>query len=237
MKWVPDKTGRFPQRPHYQPAELDAECEKILKDLRRADKAGIYPISTDELEVMIESQVEDLDLYADLASDDKSETQGVTDFFAGAKPRVRISRTLTEDRRRENRLRTTLTHEFGHVKLHGFLVEFAQTMQLFEEQQVREQVSCHRDTILDAPASDWMEWQAAYASGALLMPASAVQGLASDLARSSGHLRSPAVGSAESQKLIAEVQAFFGVSEDAARVRLTRLDLLRVESAPTIPIF
>jgi hypothetical protein len=26
MRWVTDRTGRFPQRPHYEPEELDAAC-------------------------------------------------------------------------------------------------------------------------------------------------------------------------------------------------------------------
>lgn len=31
MKWVRDKTGRFPQRPHYLPAEIDDECERQIR--------------------------------------------------------------------------------------------------------------------------------------------------------------------------------------------------------------
>ena len=37
-----------------------------------------------------------------------------------------------------------------------------------------------RDNILDAQQSDWMEWQAGYISGALLMPATPVRRLVSD---------------------------------------------------------
>src|SRR6266849_10044617 len=39
----------------------------------------------------------------------------------GRKPRVRISRTLTESDHREHRLRTALCHELGHVVLHACL--------------------------------------------------------------------------------------------------------------------
>jgi putative transposase len=30
MKWVRDKMGRFSQRPHYLPEELDTECERVI---------------------------------------------------------------------------------------------------------------------------------------------------------------------------------------------------------------
>ena len=30
MKWVTDRTGRFAKRPHYDPTELDQECERII---------------------------------------------------------------------------------------------------------------------------------------------------------------------------------------------------------------
>ena len=31
MRYVRDRTGRFSMRPHYEPAELDQECEKVLE--------------------------------------------------------------------------------------------------------------------------------------------------------------------------------------------------------------
>ncbi len=37
---------------------------------------------------------------------------------------------------------------------------------------------CYRDNILDPAQTDWMEWQAGYVCGALLMPASQVRELA-----------------------------------------------------------
>jgi len=30
VRYVKDMTGRFAMRPHYEPAELDRECEQIL---------------------------------------------------------------------------------------------------------------------------------------------------------------------------------------------------------------
>ena len=245
MKWVPDRTGRFPQRPHWQPAELDAECERILMELRTHERSGVYPITTDELTVLIETQVQDLDLYADLEPEGE-DLQGVTDFFIGSRPHVRISKTLTEDLRRENRLRTTLTHELGHVRLHGFLVELDTPIPMFESIEespfrvlavANEKVSCFRGTITDAPERDWMEWQAAYASGALLMPASVTLELARQ-SSSSASLARPIDGTSQASELTRSVQRTFGVSEEAARVRLLKLNLvLPSRTQESMPLF
>jgi hypothetical protein len=31
VKWVTDNTGRFRQRPHYQPGEIDEICEDAIR--------------------------------------------------------------------------------------------------------------------------------------------------------------------------------------------------------------
>jgi hypothetical protein len=67
MKWVKDKTGRFPHRPHYLPVELDAECETLISDFLRARYGKVeYPATTSDLTVLVEGFVDYLDLYADL---------------------------------------------------------------------------------------------------------------------------------------------------------------------------
>ncbi len=56
VKFVRDTTGRFSQRPHYEPQELDRECEAIITKFLK-DKYGKveFPISTDDLTVLIEA--------------------------------------------------------------------------------------------------------------------------------------------------------------------------------------
>ena len=55
VKYVPDRTGRFSQRPHYAPKELDRECENIIAGfLKERHGAAKYPVSTDDLTVLIE---------------------------------------------------------------------------------------------------------------------------------------------------------------------------------------
>jgi hypothetical protein len=63
VKYVSDRTGRFSQRPHYDPKELDRECEAIIGSFLKARKGSIrYPLSTDDLTVLIERDTESLDL-------------------------------------------------------------------------------------------------------------------------------------------------------------------------------
>lgn len=127
MRYVADRTGRFAERPHYKPQELDVMFERIVVEfLRGRQGEARFPITTEELTVLIEKDVDDLDPYADL-SGYGNEVEGVTEFVPGRKPRVRIGGDLAGNETRENRYRTTLTHEFGHVRLHGYLFEVARS--------------------------------------------------------------------------------------------------------------
>jgi hypothetical protein len=243
MKWVSDTTGRFDWRPYYEPAELDDECEHIVAGFLR-EKNGVvrFPISTDDLTVMLEQETSDLDLFADL-SRDGDDVEGVTDFFPHKKPAVRIARELSLDNTKSQRLRTTLAHEYGHVRFHSFLWNLSATehpCQLMAKKLARQYrryqlirrtfgnarigacFSCKRDDICDAPFSDWMEWQAGYAGGAFLMPVSLVREF---LSRTEG--QNSIAGNAASE-LIAGLAAEFDVSPDAARVRLLKLGFLPV---------
>ena len=68
MRYVPDRTGRFAERPHYADAELDRIFERLVTEFLKAHRGKItFPISTDDLTVLIERDTEDLDAYADLS--------------------------------------------------------------------------------------------------------------------------------------------------------------------------
>jgi hypothetical protein len=245
MKWVIDTTGRFGWRPYYEPAELDNECEHIVAGFLR-EKHGVvrFPISTDDLTVMLEQETSDLDLFADLSrcGDD---VEGVTDFFPHKKPAVRIARELSLDSAKSQRLRTTLAHEYGHVRFHSFLWNFnaiehpSQPMMKKLARQYRRYQSiqrtfgnaktgacfnCTRDNIFRAPFSDWMEWQAGYVCGAVLMPVSLVRDMAQKIL--SGREGKSIVANGTTPELIAGVATKFDVPLDAARIRLLNLGLL-----------
>ena len=144
VKEVIDRTGRFAKRPFYHAEDLDIACEQIIvRFLRSRYGKAEFPVSTDDLTRLVERDVSSLDIYADL-SEFGSDVEGVTCFNPGSKPEVLISAKLTEDDCRENRLRTTLTHEYGHVHFHAYLFD------LQTQTKTEEKIVCKRDGIINA---------------------------------------------------------------------------------------
>ncbi len=227
MRWVSDPTGRFPRRPYYEDGELDRLCERLISEFL-IDRHGkvLLPVPTEDLEVLIERDAEDLDLYADL-SGEEGEAHGVTEFFPGQKPRVKVARELSKQECRENRLRTTLAHEYGHVKCHAPLYDMEAPPTLFPElYEPKPAPKCHRDAMHGAGTTDWLEWQAGYASGALLMPATRLARVVRDARLEFGIYGASPAGSPEGRTLVGRVSRVFAVSRDAARVRLQKLGYL-----------
>lgn len=225
MIWIQDKTGRFPERPHYELKELDLDCEEFSHRILRERHNGelIFPIPTDDLTVMIERSDADLDMYADFSADGPT-VEGVTEFAYGKKPFVRVSKLLTEDTILENRLRTTLTHECGHVRFHRFLWDMkGANYSLFPENRTKRQI-CKREKIVQAGVYDWMEWQAGYCCGALLMPMSNVKKTMHSFMLRQGTGPFP-LGelTRAAEALINCVASEFGVSRLAARIRLLQI--------------
>ena len=221
---VPDRTGRFPERPHYDPRELDDECEEIICSFLRGQYSQVrFPVKTDDLTKLIEKKGAVLDMYADLDPD----VEGVTEFHTDQKIVVRISKRLSNDTRQENRLRTTLTHEYGHVHFHAYLwASRGRSLGLFPESKKIKPVSrCKRENIYAAPKTDWMEWQAGYVCGALLMPREYLVRLIRPYLEEN-KLYPPNISGEHGQAMIKRVAKEFQVSEQAARVRLERLDYL-----------
>jgi Zn-dependent peptidase ImmA (M78 family) len=77
-------------------------------------------------------------------------------------------------------------------------------------------------TILDAAKDDWMEFQAAYASCAILMPKSLV------LKESERLLVDPCI---QERAIVEHLAALFDVSNEAAKWRVSQLGLLRAVRA------
>lgn len=234
--WVRDATKRFRERPYYHAHEIDAECERLVCAflIRHRGKVS-FPLTDDDLTVLIEQHVDDLDLYADL-SEDGDDVEGACRFAIGQKPVIEIAGRLSEDDRRVNRLRTTLAHELGHARFHDavFQQTFASNDLFLDGRKAR--IVCKRDTITDAPEVDWMEWQACYASGAYLMPKKAVAAQLRTEIQKVARLTPFQVGDVAATALIATVMDGFQVSRDAARVRLTKLGYLTT-NAPPLTLF
>jgi hypothetical protein len=210
------------------PEELDQECEQIIRAFLQQKYGKVeFPIKTDDLTVMIEQKA-DLDSYADFSAEE-GDVQGVTEFTPGKRPVVRISSEL-QAVYLENRLRTTLTHEYGHVHFHQFMFEVeTRPGSLFDDDRhLQAQTNkCKRDTIVNAAESDWMEWQAGFVCGAMLMPVGPLIDTVQAFRAQNGlKLTNITVGSDAGQRLIAAVSAGFQTSKDAARVRLMQKRIL-----------
>ncbi|MEK7353226.1 MAG: hypothetical protein AABZ77_01805 [Chloroflexota bacterium] len=279
---MPDSTGRFGWRPYYDQEELDYECERLVTSfLKRKYGETRFPISTDDLSVMIEQETSYLDLYADLSVEGE-DVEGLTEFYPNKKPSVKIARELSLDLLRYSRLRTTLAHEYGHVQFHTFLWELGpgkkstplwnlgkgkkstpgilskihiqrRTYEQFRKRlasryalqdsfpfpsnsaaptfltgyQPNAALKCKRSRIVDAPFSDWMEWQASYVSGAILMPLSPLRRVIRPDIGEGDSLNWLSSDSASAGELIAKVSTAFDVSPETARVRLEKLGFLQ----------
>ena len=237
MKWVPDRTGKFQRRPHYKPAEIDAECERvILEFLRKKYNRVSFPIKTDDLTILIEEKA-DLDSCADL-SGEPGEVEGVTEFRPGKRPLVSIADSLSGERM-ENRLRTTLTHEYGHVHFHQFMFAIeAQSGSLFPSEQKGLTKKCNRESIVGASEADWMEWQAGYACGAILMPVtSLMDSVRSFRTEKCLPFNNLTADSEPGRELVALVASTFQTSKDAARVRLLKKGILIDPAVGTAELF
>jgi hypothetical protein len=100
------------------------------------------------------------------------------------------------------------------------------TGRLFDRRSTENKVICKRDSILDAKDTDWMEWQAGYVSGAILMPVGPIRRFVSDFCGNRGLHAAVSLASEPGRQIVNDVMARFSVSEDAARVRLLKLGLL-----------
>ena len=228
MRWIKDPTGRFPERPYYPQEDLDSLSEEwIVGFLQERYGKAEFPVSTADLTVMIECDTSDLDQYADLSGEGEEgeEVQGLTLFFPDRKPVVKIAQELADSGYREHRLRTTLTHEFAHVKLHARLWPFDQP-RLFPDERETLGPRCKRPGDTGGSGADWMEWQAGYVSGAILMPITRLVRMVRITFDALGTFGSVPTASVKGVNLIARVAGQFEVSNDAARVRLAQLGYL-----------
>ncbi|WP_314951913.1 ImmA/IrrE family metallo-endopeptidase [Bradyrhizobium lupini] len=202
--------------------------EKLVADHLRSKHGKVeFPISTDDITTLIERDVTDLDQYADLTMYGAG-VEGVTEFARAGKPRVSISNDV---HRFENRLRTTLTHEYGHVILHAYLFGLEQRQLPVDGNRKPNAIYCKRDTLISASKTDWMEWQAGYVSGAALMPRSYLKRVVGDIQQQRNTYGPSSPTSENGVALIDAVVKGFAVSREAATVRLKILGHLGQEKA------
>jgi Zn-dependent peptidase ImmA (M78 family) len=234
VNWSVDKSGRFQMRLFLRPAEIDRDCEQLVTAFLEQRPCGVrFPLSTDDLTVLVEQHSSSLDQYADL-SKEGDDVEGMTCFLQGELPQVLISAQLTEQANRQNRLRTTLAHELGHAFYHRAVFDhlFAAPPRMFEAARAKPRTVCKRDSMLGASEFDWLEWQAGYFSGAILMPAQQVRRAVGDLLRDKGIHGAAVMGTPPAAEAERHTMARFQVSAEAARVRLRKLGLLADSAGP-----
>jgi len=230
VREVADTKHGFGRRPHYDRRELDRMFEHLATAfLQSKHGKAEFPFGTEDLKTFIEDHVDSLDQYADLSRFGPL-VEGVTIFRPGkGKPEVGVAAFLQNN---ENRLRMTLAHEFGHVHLHAYLFDMKDRQKTnLPPNHDPNGIYCKRDTIESAASADWLEWQASYAASALLAPASLVRNVVRPIMEAAGLFGPVAVSSDHGAALISAVSEAFRISQIAARVRLSYLDILGTPTA------
>jgi hypothetical protein len=211
---IPDNTGRFPERPHYEIEELEEECEAIIESLLMS-RYGQYAIAvpTEAFVELLERETAKLNIYCDLSAEGE-EVHGVTEFFPGynltSASRVSCPTSIGVSIANAAPSRTSTATCTGTP---GYLYRYCQRT---------EGHKCLRAQII-IPVNgkvDWLEWHAGFISGAMLMPHSRVQlqvGAFCAERRVEVPLDERTI---ERQLLIQRTGELFRVSSDAARVRL-----------------
>lgn len=231
MKWIHDETGRFTVRPYYDTAEIDANCDALITDfLNKRYGFAKMPLRTEDLEGLVEIHTSDFDPFADLSNEGDG-VEGVTYFITNKAPVVKISNGLSKHYSQENRRRTTLAHELGHVIFHSELVNQNILPEGNDADRTIQPIRCTRQNISAPRKADWLEWQAFYAAGAYLMPLSHIINLAQkifDILKLVGpFLPSSSAGNGFLSRVVDSCH----ISSAAARVRLIQLGYLTENEA------
>lgn len=229
--WIFDPTRRFVRRPLFERSEIERRCERILAQFYgETGRHRTVSLSTEDLELLADRVTEEFQPIADL-SRIGNDVEGATYFAPPHRPKIRISQRLDGH---EHRRRMTIAHELGHVLMHSELYVAEDTLDLFADPSDRGNVYCKQSTMTNGV--DWMEWQANYAGGAILMPLSAVRSFICELR---GNRVNEALyeGDAEAAAIVSKIASYFNVSHDAARIRLVQCSFIEVhESIQRLPL-
>ena len=221
----------------------EEEIQWMMEDeLREAGLAPTISSPAVDLEALLEIHLGvKLDLHARLQED----VLGVTQFLRGKRPLVSINGNLTSRVETEEvpirilgRFRATLAHEAAHVILHRRLYDVPlEQGSFFPELQgpANSLVRCLKQDISFTRRNfDWKEVQANRGMAALLMPRQVFVALVRDFVEADNNddsiWRIPESGSPASLSLLVYLNHKFEVSQEAARIRLESLGLIRMSN-------
>lgn len=211
----------------------DSTIEEIAET--ELHRAGLMPATAKP--VKIESFIErHLGAILDAGADLEPGVLGLTELRAGAKPRVLVSRDLTDAALEIDdysgtlgRWRATLAHEAAHVLLHGFLFELNLEQEtMFDDvpaPDARLFRCLKREVVFASGGRDPREVQANKGMAALLMPRTLFGATARQLVSKLSEL-----------ELIDEVARTFEVSRQACRIRLQTLGFLEPDGSYVVGI-
>lgn len=219
----------------YRPQEIESIAEE---ELRRAGLMPGLPATAVDVEQLVEDHLQaELDQYAPLPRD----VLGVTEFRSGLPPRVLINRALTEAAFESpdpppgvlGRWRATVAHEAAHILLHRSLSEpdpaqisLLDPSALEAPIQSQRLFRCLAREVEFGGGRDWREVQANRCMAALLMPRSAFLGAVSRAREGIGLLPGEPLRAEAMDPLVRKLARWFGVSRQAARIRLAELGLV-----------
>lgn len=238
MKWIKDKTGRFPERLYFENGEIDSECELIIRNFFSKELGISFtpPFTIEQLEILINTEIGNLDLYADL-SKEGDDVEGLTEFAPGKKPFIKISSLLSSSETYKNRLKSTMAHELFHAKFHNLLWALKWSQEDLFGKTTTEKIKCHRKQIVGAGQTDWIEWQAAYGSGAFTMPKSFLLQSVKDFRKTKNMGEVPIECYCETgHKMITHISTIFQISDEAAKIRLLQLGFIYEKPATNLII-
>jgi hypothetical protein len=211
--------------------------DSVLEEIAESElqRAGLMPKNAQpvDIEFFIEHH---LGAILDAGADLDFGVLGLTELRAGAKPRVLISRDLTdaavsidEYSGTLGRWRATLAHEAAHVLLHGFLFELnLEQERMFDDepaQNARLFRCLKREVGFTRGGQDPREVQANKGMAALLMPKT----LFGATARAMLPTRSE-------DELVGDIARTFEVSRQASRIRLQTLGFLEPDGSYVVGI-
>jgi hypothetical protein len=204
-------------KPEFVPLKrIEREAQRLILDhlRKRREESDLFPVTAEDL----------VALYDDI-SHLGAGVEGVTFFSVGVRPTVQISPELSQATN-QNRYKSTLAHELGHVVLHDPMFQLRRADGLFGSLQQAFSVSFRDGAVSDSQA-DLYESQAWHFCRCLLMPPSEVFQL---VTKALGDELSEIWRESElGQQIISSSARTFGVSEALARIHLTKIGAITAD--------
>jgi hypothetical protein len=222
MRTFRTRSGPFPERPHFEPTEIDRLCVDELR------KQGLYPTSPEPIRIdrFVEKRFGVCPTYEELPEG----VLGYTRFSKTGIENVVVSAALDAGGGKvaERRVRTTLAHEAGHGLLHACLFALDdKPLRLFDSDSYSDQQILCRDVQGEegkrAYDGRWWEFQANRAMGGLLCPQPLVSEALKPFLISSGSFGAIALDDSRREDAARALADVFDVNPVVARIRIHEL--------------